>query len=388
METDEMELQDYGKLTVAELRTLVRDRMIKQGADVLSASKANLIASLVEGVWVTQDKPVAAATDLAAIIAEHVGRLIQPTAAALDVDQVSEIVDAAIAAKMTTAVREIEVKRRDRGAVNVGIQHHKFPLMLASGEALCNILLVGPAGSGKTFAGAAIAKAFDLKFYFTSVCAQTTLSHLKGFIHANGDYVTTPFREAWEHGGVFLLDELDAGNPNVLTVLNSAASGGKCDFPDCPVGIPRHENFVLIGAANTFGRGADRLYVGRMELDAATRDRFVMLNWDHDRALEYTINGAPVPSELAQPEIKCVNRKLDGEARAKITARCIAYRDACDDLQIRHVIGPRASAQSIALQECGVLPKYSDDMAIWKGLDKDSVKKIKAKAKAATENAK
>ena len=394
--TEDMNMNEtaefYESMTVTELRTLVRDRRIMQGADVLSASKANLIASIVAGAWVTRTQPELPAapqpTDLAAIIAEHVGGLLQPPPSGLDTEKVSEIVNAAIAAKMTTlqpTIREIEVRRLDRVKINIGIQHAMFPLMLASGEALQNIMLVGPAGSGKSHAGKAMADSFGLKFYFTSVCSQTTLSHLKGFIHANGDYVTTPLREAWQHGGVFLMDEIDAGNPNVLTVINLLASSNMCDFPDAPGGIPKHENFLLIAAANTFGRGADRQYVGRNELDAATRDRFVTINWDYDKALEYTINGAAVPAALAQKEIKCVSRTLDTETRGKITARCMAYRDACDDLQIRHVIGPRASAQSIALQECGVLPKWSDDMAIWKGLDADSVKKIKAKAKAATD---
>jgi cobaltochelatase CobS len=36
----------------------------------------------------------------------------------------------------------------------------------------------------------------------------------------------------------------------------------------------KHPDFICIAAANTYGRGADRQYVGRNELDESTLDRF------------------------------------------------------------------------------------------------------------------
>ena len=78
------------------------------------------------------------------------------------------------------------------------------------------------------------------------------------------------------NGGVFLFDEIDAADANVLLVVNSALANGRMSVPsrhDQPV-AKKHSEFVCIAAANTFGRGADRVYVGRNELDEATLDRF------------------------------------------------------------------------------------------------------------------
>ena len=53
----------------------------------------------------------------------------------------------------------------------------------------------------------------------------------------------------------------------------------------------RHKDFVCMAAANTFGNGADRLYVGRNQLDAATLNRFTMgtVSMDYDPTLEETL---------------------------------------------------------------------------------------------------
>ena len=68
---------------------------------------------------------------------------------------------------------------------------------------------------------------------------------------------------------------------------NAMTDGGLATLPTGEV-VPRAENSVIIGAMNTFGHGADRLYVGRNQLDAATLDRFVgaTVEMDYDKDLE------------------------------------------------------------------------------------------------------
>jgi hypothetical protein len=44
---------------------------------------------------------------------------------------------------------------------------------------------------------------------------------LLGFKDATGKAVHTELRKAWEHGGVFLCDEMNAGNANVLATANA-----------------------------------------------------------------------------------------------------------------------------------------------------------------------
>jgi len=77
-----------------------------------------------------------------------------------------------------------------------------------------------------------VADALSLSFHAISVGSQTSKSDLAGYMTATGEYVRTQFREAYENGGLFLLDEADAGNSNVLILLNAALSNGKMAFPD------------------------------------------------------------------------------------------------------------------------------------------------------------
>jgi cobaltochelatase CobS len=149
-------------------------------------------------------------------------------------------------------------------------------------------LLVGPAGSGKSKLAEQVAEALGLPF-FEAAKVQSEFA-LLGFINATGQVVRTPFREAWEHGGMFFLDEIDASNPSALTALNGALANTICPFPD--MNVKRHPNFRCIAAANTIGTGATRQYVGRNPLDGATRDRFYFVQMEYDLALERAL--APV----------------------------------------------------------------------------------------------
>jgi hypothetical protein len=144
-----------------------------------------------------------------------------------------------------------------------------------------NILLVGPAGCGKTFLAKLVADSLKLKFGSVSCTAGMSESHLLGrsipdFHKGLSRFQGTDFLDCYENGGVFLLDEIDAADPNLLLAINSAIANGYCNVPnrpDKPRAI-RHKDFVMIATANTFGRGATRVYAGRNQLDDATLDRF------------------------------------------------------------------------------------------------------------------
>ena len=168
-----------------------------------------------------------------------------------------------------------------------GIQHHNFEKLVHIVHAGQPVMLVGPAGTGKSHAAEQAAQVLGLEFFAMSVGAQTSKSDLIGYMDAMKNYVSTPFRKAYEQGGLFLLDEIDAGNSNVLIQLNAALANGYMSFPDEMV--RRHENFRFVASANTFGLGANRQYVGRNQLDAATLDRFVTLQWDIDTNVEESL---------------------------------------------------------------------------------------------------
>jgi len=167
--------------------------------------------------------------------------------------------------------------------------HKQFEMLLKLVSTKRPILMKGESGTAKSHNAEAVAKALGLDFYSMSVGEQSTKSDLLGFIDANGNYRNTAFRKAFEMGGVFLLDEIDAGNPNVLLAINTGISNGFIDFPDHQ--IKAHKDFSLIATANTFGKGANGSYVGRNKLDLATVNRFIPIVWELDEDIEEALVG-------------------------------------------------------------------------------------------------
>jgi len=130
--------------------------------------------------------------------------------------------------------RPIQIMMGDQlvGKPIEGIVHQSFELLLHVVATGVPVMLVGAAGTGKSHSAELVAQSFDLPFYAMSVGAQTSKSDLIGYMNAVSAYVRTVFREAYENGGVFLLDEIDAGNSNVLIQLNAALANGYMSFPD------------------------------------------------------------------------------------------------------------------------------------------------------------
>ena len=177
--------------------------------------------------------------------------------------------------------RPIEVHLDDGRKVTLeGRVHFQFEaLMDLVAEGHQNLLMVGPAGSGKTTLARNVAEALGLDFGFLSLSAGVTETHLFGRILPQPDgswqYVPSRFVEVYENGGVFLLDEIDAADSNVMVSINAALANGVMANPNGRI-HHRHPKCIIIGAANTWGRGGDAVYVGRNQLDAATLDRFVL----------------------------------------------------------------------------------------------------------------
>lgn len=247
--------------------------------------------------------------DLAAAIAAAINPLLQQQPATLDESKVIALI------KQYAPVKTIEVKTETTAVKIDGAQHKDFTTVVKMMAAGINIYLYGPAGTGKTQMAENAAFALGKKFAFISVCAQSTKSDLLGFINAGGGYVSTHFRECYENGGAFLIDEIDNGNPNILTLLNSALANGQCAFPDAMV--KKHADFICIAAANTFGTGANREYVGRNQLDAANLNRFVQFEINYDEDLEAKIYG-PIAAKVQK-----IRHQLTGE-RVIISMRNIA----------------------------------------------------------------
>jgi len=176
-----------------------------------------------------------------------------------------------------------------------GVLPDEFERIIQLASQRVNIMLSGPAGCGKTYIAAKAAEGLGLTFGSISCSAGMSESQLAGWLLPTGkggqfEYKPSTFVELYEKGGLFLLDEMDSADPNALTFINSALANEGFHVPQRlgDTYIKKHKDFVCIAAANTFGTGADEMYIGRNPLDAATLDRFRvgMIRMDYSDAVE------------------------------------------------------------------------------------------------------
>ncbi len=227
-----------------------------------------------------------------------------PVEATSGMDSFVEMLKKAIAEAVDQKVKdmpgkasEVIVKVKDLPPVKVEGTPHKLLKrvlkLITAGVSDKNVLLIGPAGSGKTYLAEQVAKVLNLDFAALSFSPGMSEAKLLGRIVPNiasgtESYVESPAIRAYRSGGVVLLDELDNGDPSVVTVLNAFLANGWMYLPSGER-VNRHPDTVVIGSMNTLGTGADKVYVGRNALDGATIDRFVIETMDYDADLEKTL---------------------------------------------------------------------------------------------------
>ena len=367
-------------LNVIQLRRYMREKLGIRESRVGSAAKPDLLHRAEHGKW--PEEPVAAKSSTPAgtdSLADAIAQAIQGrVSGGTDENRVREIAQDVASATVAGAIEaaaesarndaerallrmwtELEKPRPISVTITTpeglekdcGVQHATFPELLQFAAARVNVNLVGPAGSGKTRGAEEVAKALGLAFDFMPVGPMTSKSDILGYMDAGGCYHASAFRRQYEAGGVFLFDEIDAGNPGVMTTINGAIAGDWASFPDRM--IARHPDFICIAAANTFGRGADRQYCGRQQLDAATLDRFAVVEWLYDNALELAIAGD-----------------------TDWTRFCQKVRAGIEKAGVRHVVSPRASIAGNRLLAGGMARDRVEQAIVWKGLDADTVASI------------
>ncbi len=240
-----------------------------------------------------------------------------------------------------------------------GVVHEEFDTVLQLVNCDIPVFLTGAAGTGKNVICKQVAQAMGLEFYFTNAVTQEY--KLTGFIDANGTYHETQFYEAFTKGGVFMLDEMDASIPEVLIILNAAIANRYFDFPTGRV--VAHENFRLIAAGNTFGTGADIEYTGRFQLDAASLDRFAVVEIDYSPAIEEAVSNG--------------NREVLEFVRA--------FRTACRECGVKHLATYRAISRMAKLDGLMDTDKVLR-MALVKGLGKDDINVIANQMRISSSN--
>jgi len=355
--------------------------MHKTVAEIMGIVDAALSGTTVT-VQPTVEKPVPAkavvptGSSLDAVIATMVANIMATIPVGIDEVAVRNIVDDVVApiamdnavalSRLSDKIDALQPKVtqiivKDRPAVTLkGVQHKAFPDIMMAISAKCNTFLVGPAGTGKTHMVRQISEALGLRFHAENLTAATTEYKLCGFTDANSGYKTTPLRELFANGGVYLLDEIDNANPNVLGVLNSALSNGFMAFPDGLV--EKHPDFIAVAAGNTYGNGATAEYVGRNPIDGATLDRFAFFNVDIDESGEDAmLAGFNLPSAVAKTWITAVRQSRQNVATSGL----------------RVIVSPRATANGASLLHQGMSMDKVYNSTVLKGAKQDQVEKIR-----------
>ena len=205
--------------------------------------------------------------------------ILSQQTATVDMKAVEAMIDEKIKKAQTISVKINEVvKFETKNAL-----HDKFEDVLFWAAQRQPVYLFDPAGTGKNVLSEQVAEALHVPFYYAG-CLQQKYE-LEGFINAAGEYQETEFYRAFTQGGVFLFDEIDGTAAEVLIAFNAALANGYYNFPKYGK-TKAHENFIVIAAGNTAGRGASDAYNGRFQLDASTLDRFVFIELDYNRGIE------------------------------------------------------------------------------------------------------
>ena len=237
-----------------------------------------------------------------------------------------------------------------------GIFHRELENIMRLIQLDIPIMLTGPAGSGKNYTLEKAAEILGMDFYFSNAITQEY--KLTGFIDANGKYHETEFYKAFLNGGVFMVDEIDASIPEVTIILNAAIANRYYDFPTGR--IQAHKDFRIVAAANTYGTGADMVYVGRNVLDGATLDRFIVRPFNYDERVEASL---------------CPD--------AALRNFCVDLRTQVQKKRMRYVISPRAMINSYKMlcdkdgEKTRFTKEYIVKTAIVKSMSKDDLMIIK-----------
>jgi hypothetical protein len=293
--------------------------------------------------------------------------LLQGYTPGIDENRVRAIVQESIAG---VAPRVIEIRHDDKPPIKIeGLVHPEFERALGylsqkgPNGYRTNVMLVGPAGCGKSHMIAQLATALGVDHTIVGGTAGATEGDLIGrLLPGDGgrfEYVPSKFVQLYEQGNALLgFDEIDGFDPNMLMMANMPLANGHMYVhirKDNPC-VTRGENVFFIATANTFGTGANPMYVGRNPMDEATRDRFIFISVDYDHRLEESIAAA-------------------GGLSAAEMAGIWELRDRCREAQLRRVISTRAFQKAAIMKARGESWREIRDRLL-EGWSKDEKAKV------------
>jgi hypothetical protein len=253
---------------------------------------------------------------------------------------------------------------------------------LLAAKARQNVMLVGPAGSGKTMIAQQLSQLLAVPFSSVSCTQGMSESQLSGWLLPIGkkgkfDYVPAPFVDCLQKPSVFLLDEADAGDSNTLMLLQSILANGFITIPHKlidPVVI-RHADSIIVAGVNTFGGEASEAYTARQPLDAATTDRFYPVIIDYDLSYVHGLFGSE--DGKAKRKSAAWSPVAPASVENMMLARdwCMTVIERTTKLKLGKIAGPRMAQRLAAALRVGIPAKEAcEDCLI--GWSKDEVSRV------------
>ena len=213
--------------------------------------------------------------------------------------------------------------------------HREFPKLVQYNRARnveglrMPIILTGPAGSAKSKGAEQLADKLGMRFGYIAGSQQLTKSDMLGYKSPNGDVIDSLLGDFYQNGGVFVLEEMDAINGNILLNINTAIVSNNGYFAGRMV--KRHKDFILIATANTYG-GSTEDYNARTKLDESTMSRFLRIEWLLDEILETGL----LKDELLDKSIK-LTRSAMREAGYTLSMRDVLSYKSLLEIGVEYI---------------------------------------------------
>lgn len=175
--------------------------------------------------------------------------------------------------------------------------NEQLPAMLDRLKLFGKVWAVGTTRCGKTVAARQCAAVLGQRFIECTLNEEMMLQQLVGARDAHGVFHTGPLLDAYENGGIILLDEFDKADPGMSGGCNAYLNMEDCiavpDRSENPT-AKRHPDFKVIVATNTFGNGSDGQYlVQQQSLDLVARfeHQGLQMKFTYSESVERNILG-------------------------------------------------------------------------------------------------
>lgn len=211
---------------------------------------------------------------------------------------------------------------------NKGLLNRAIAYMLG-GE---SVLMSGDAATGKNLMAETLCWIVQKPYRFYSINIQTDKFDLTGRTvlqsqeQGGGTFVQDSFLVSMmKHGGAILLDEINASNPAVMTVLHSVVEKGHkmIDIESSDERVVAKEDFLLFGAMNPG-------YAGTGDLNEALHSRFATLNFGNNQDIRGLLNvhheSKDAPEEMLNQVNQLYTTLFENVREGNLDAKVLSFR--------------------------------------------------------------